>query len=107
MTSLTESFNPSKHTPLYENAKNGEKYYIGDYFDISYFEKLQLSTSSDNRDFETESMNKAGKYLYRGKVPYHFCNCQSTLSFSVGKKKRKVLIIKTAYHKADWQLQKW
>ena len=30
-----------------------------------------------------------GKSLYRGKVHYHLCSCQSTLSLTVGKEENK------------------
>ena len=40
-----------------------------------------------------------GKSLYRGKVHYRLCSCQSTLSLAVGKKEIKVVFFKTTYKK--------
>ena len=39
--------------------------------------------------YEFSCATQPGKSLYRGKVHYHLCSCQSTISLAVGKEKNK------------------
>ena len=41
--------------------------------------------------------SEPGKSLYRGKVHYRLCSCQSTLSLAVGKEENKSFFFKTTF----------